>query len=523
MSRDFAIELTNLEEQESLIGGSGSRQDSHASTKAASWEEADKRKKRRGSEASGGSWSLNAMYCVVSLGSIAMCIGTLFAMTSVFVYWGPGSYMGLYKEPPYPMPDAVTVKHAQCEFNGMPYGDARQQKVTNTSEYLPSFDTGSASQMPRKWDIVPYDSECTKTQQLDSNSCVEFKNKDVACLPALLLLGFEKCTTTEMNMWLSYHPNIVSKWEEIRYLNHANVTSEGETDWYHYLKRLPKIPGGAKNVGKYFVVDKSPDNVLAAKTARVSAALLPNARFVVMLRNPTHRAYSMFAMYTRIYQWDIKAITTSYIVKHTETGSVRYSQFSGPGGSVVPVEKRPSKYAGAGFTGEWKYIAFPPSPQDFHSYVNYSMFMFKGRTKIGPSNWLPVLTNRQGRILFQGIYHDIIQQWLPYFSKKQIIAIPMENLWTENVIENFNLLQKSLGLPVYDYKKVTSYDRTTKKYSLKSSGADAMKLAFNTGDGVEPMLRETELILDEAYCESNRKLRKLLGGAPLKGYSCAED
>jgi hypothetical protein len=34
-----------------------------------------------------------------------------------------------------------------------------------------------------------------------------------------MIIGFEKCSTTQLMLWLSYHPNLLGKWSETRFFS----------------------------------------------------------------------------------------------------------------------------------------------------------------------------------------------------------------------------------------------------------------------------------------------------------------
>mmetsp|Transcript_32696 Transcript_32696/g.70495 ORF Transcript_32696/g.70495 Transcript_32696/m.70495 type:complete len:88 (-) Transcript_32696:487-750(-) len=84
-------------------------------------------------------------------------------------------------------------------------------------------------------------------------------------------------------------------------------------------------------------------------------------------------------------------------------------------------------------------------------------------------------------------------------------------------------LQRRLGLPLYDYSKVTYRDKGG-RVRLRSVAADALDLAnFHTSGQILPMLPETQHILDTLYCDSNRQLQQLMGGQKLpRGYACRD-
>ena len=100
--------------------------------------------------------------------------------------------------------------------------------------------------LSRKWKVLS-ESRCINTSHLDSNVCLQQRHSHstgrvlrgeedtvtdtdtdtvtdtvtdtdnssgvVTCLPSLMIIGFEKCSTTQLLLWLSYHPNLLGRWQ----------------------------------------------------------------------------------------------------------------------------------------------------------------------------------------------------------------------------------------------------------------------------------------------------------------------
>lgn len=96
-----------------------------------------------------------------------------------------------------------------------------------------TFDeVGGPDSLSREWDIVhnsgriggmgePGSSRIVGSAR--SNVCfsttqglLRQSSGSVHCLPSFLVIGFEKCSTTELSFWLSHHPNLQSHWLEGR-------------------------------------------------------------------------------------------------------------------------------------------------------------------------------------------------------------------------------------------------------------------------------------------------------------------
>jgi hypothetical protein len=289
--------------------------------------------------------------------------------------------------------------------------------------------------------------------------------------------------------------------------------------WREYLQEQLPIPGGTRNVGKYWNYEKTPSSILRREVASWVNIVTPSVKLVVMIRNPAPRALSAFVMYTRHVNdynefsatWDLdKVMYSSLVVRHVVTGQVRFAKSGGQGGEVATAaqmkhsEKDP---------GPWRYVAFPPSAQDFHAFLMTSK-------NISDRHGQFHYSSRESRVVQEGFYARYLQAWLEVFPAQQLLVVPMEDLWNARTIENLNTLQRRLRVPVFDYRKVTYVDKDTKRYELKSASTYFLWKMFNTGDSAVKMLPESRQYLDDLYCQSNRDLARMLPGTDLKGYAC---
>jgi len=84
---------------------------------------------------------------------------------------------------------------------------------------------------PRRNRVV-IDAQCAPAPDaLDSGMCLQFssaKRKLVACLPSLIILGFQKCGTGELQGWLSAHPTL-QRWQG----NEPKKSGAGEADYFN--------------------------------------------------------------------------------------------------------------------------------------------------------------------------------------------------------------------------------------------------------------------------------------------------
>ena len=290
------------------------------------------------------------------------------------------------------------------------------------------------------------------------------------------------------------------------------------------MKNIPPIPDGKKGIGKYWSYEKTPSYILNLNVAKNLRSVMPDIRLIIMVRNPVKRAYSAFAMYTQMVDyysmkstWNLAHLKyNSLVMRNMATGVVKFAIHGGPGGSKVPRDHLPHQDQYLSNNEEWKYVSFPPDPQDFHDFLlhdrNFS-YVEGG----------PQFNYRQRRIILEGYYARFIKEWQTQFPTEHILIIPMERLWNKNTMENLNTLQRKMGIPVFDYRKVTTFDEEMKRYELFSASTYFIDKLFNTGDKIKPMLPESKQLLDDLYCESNKDLKVMVGGSDLRGYSCTGD
>jgi len=407
--------------------------------------------------------------------------------------------------------------------------------TSNDTVRLMFFDDrfDAASHVPREWNVF-LDQQSVNAVQVgfagkNANVCfrIDHNDNNVRCLPSFIIGGFEKASTTALSIWLSHHPNLKSRWREGRFFDHVKSAEELDKIWFrqYLLKTIPRQPGGMRGVGLYFTFEKSPAYAPSSLAPQMMARLLPSARLLFMIRNPTMRAHSFFMMLTNHYPGAKDVISRrplSFFVKNNHTGAVRYvgdraMNFDigpGEGGQAVPSERMPSGFQG----GEWQFLPHPPDPRDFHSWIVYMLEGFKGKKPNFNDQ------SRPHRLLFGGFYFSYLKRWLQHFPPQQIIILH-ESFYKNDVSRSMAQLQEALGLPVYNYsligKQTSPTGESPGRFNINSPAAHANDI-LNSAGNVPPMGQETKALLDAFYCQENRELKRLLGGRSLRGYSCAE-
>ncbi|XP_072174939.1 carbohydrate sulfotransferase 15-like isoform X1 [Diadema setosum] len=138
----------------------------------------------------------------------------------------------------------------------------------------------------------------------------------LVCLPYFFLAGFPKCATTDLYKKLLSHPDIVEAWKEPHWWTRTTFTRASVTHYFGHQRNLIKEmrKGGNKqlitldasastlwdtaySIGKFSL--RAP---LPFTHADVMRALLPDTRFVVLLRAPSERLYSDYMAFDKLWR-----------------------------------------------------------------------------------------------------------------------------------------------------------------------------------------------------------------------------
>lgn len=118
-------------------------------------------------------------------------------------------------------------------------------------------------------------------------------------LPDFVIIGAAKAGTTSLFAWLSDHPFISSaRKKEVHYFDYNYFRGEG---WYraHFPLQEQRARFAAEHGQPFITGEASPSYLSHQWAPQRTAALLPNAKLIVALRNPVDRAYSQFQMSRR--------------------------------------------------------------------------------------------------------------------------------------------------------------------------------------------------------------------------------
>ncbi len=161
--------------------------------------------------------------------------------------------------------------------------------------------------MKKKRKIVYYPEATLK--DLDAGVCVAYPlpsgGYKYYAVPSFLIIGAQKCGTSELRNWLNLHAQLRTVLrKEIHFFNETyDITKE----WPRYvLNPFFVILKGASSLQTHqdlYTFEKTPYYFDAYNGKKPAAALvqqmLPSGKFIVLLRNPTARAYSAYQMFKR--------------------------------------------------------------------------------------------------------------------------------------------------------------------------------------------------------------------------------
>ncbi|NWQ95034.1 NDST4 sulfotransferase, partial [Burhinus bistriatus] len=138
-----------------------------------------------------------------------------------------------------------------------------------------------------------------QTDPLWQNPCDDKRHRDIwsrdkTCghLPKFLVIGPQKTGTTALYLFLLMHPSIISNlpspktFEEVQFFN-GNNYHKG-IDWYMDFFPTPS------NVTTDFLFEKSANYFHSEEAPKRAASLIPKAKIITILIDPSDRAYSWY-------------------------------------------------------------------------------------------------------------------------------------------------------------------------------------------------------------------------------------
>jgi hypothetical protein len=118
-------------------------------------------------------------------------------------------------------------------------------------------------------------------------------------LPDFVIIGAAKAGTTSLYAWLCEHPCVErARAKEIHYFSYYHYRG---ADWYrHHFPLREERDAFATERGRPFLTgEASPSYMLDDRAPQRMAALIPDVKLIVQVRDPVDRAYSQFQMRRR--------------------------------------------------------------------------------------------------------------------------------------------------------------------------------------------------------------------------------
>ena len=211
--------------------------------------------------------------------------------------------------------------------------------------------------------------------------------------PRFLIIGSQRCGTTSLYNYLSQHPNITSaSKKEIHYFD---TNYDKGNNWY---KKHFTITEGSKRKRELITGEATPYYIFHPHAPSRVKKNLPDAKLIVMLRDPVERAFSHYKHHFKL-----------------KVEPLRFEE-------AIRLESER-------MAGEWDKML-----QD-KSYDSYNLQMFS--------------------YLARGVYVDQLKRWFEHFPREQILVLQSEDFF-DNPEKIFLQALHFLGLPDH---KLTAYEK----------------------------------------------------------------
>ncbi|QNL20599.1 sulfotransferase [Hyphobacterium sp. CCMP332] len=111
------------------------------------------------------------------------------------------------------------------------------------------------------------------------------------------IIGAQKSGTTELFETLKDHPQIITSFnKEVHFFSSEHKYLNQGVSWYY--KQFPKISFWSSKI----LLEATPSYLFFPKALERLKKYNPNAKIIVLLRNPVKRAYSAWNMFSNLYK-----------------------------------------------------------------------------------------------------------------------------------------------------------------------------------------------------------------------------
>lgn len=201
----------------------------------------------------------------------------------------------------------------------------------------------------------------------------------------LFIIGAQKCGTSTLFDNLIKHKKIIGGVKEKNFFSHPHSFSKG-LDWYYSLFHSKKIYFDF--LSKNYYIDASPSYLPSKEVANKLHIYNPDAKLVVMMRNPVDRAFSAWNMYKQmnlLSEEEKESLIRKFVIGQTDIEKEKFV-------AMINLEVFPT----------------------FEEMVEQELYDIKNNTLPYPG------------ILKRGIYHEQIEHYLALFNHNQFFYIYSE-------------------------------------------------------------------------------------------------
>ena len=208
--------------------------------------------------------------------------------------------------------------------------------------------------------------------------------------PDFIIIGAQKSGTTSLENYITQHPQVIPAIKKETHFWYRDF--DKGVNWY--LAHFPPIPKSEN----FITGEATPNYLENYQAAERIYNVFPQVKLLVILRNPTDRAFSQYHHWIRL-NWDDRSFEEAI---NSELGVLRKN---------------------------------PETPEGDKNY------------------W-----QQPGKYIGRGIYVEFLKKWLAVFPKEQLLILKGEDLY-QKPIETMKQVFEFLGFPKHqlpEYKKLNS-------------------------------------------------------------------
>lgn len=256
-------------------------------------------------------------------------------------------------------------------------------------------------------------------------------------LPDVLVIGGQRCGTSSLYKYLGRHPNVVpSLRKEVDYFTFEHWRGP---EWYraHFPLELRRRLA-AKRKRAFVTFEATPDYLFDPRAPERTAALLPDAKLIALVRDPAERAVSQYYHNRRLEHEPLELLAALHAEKER-------------------------------LDGEWERCAADPR----YRAVPVRRFSYVAR----------------------GMYAEQLERWLDVFPRERMLLVRFDALITQPVA-TLARIQRFIGVPEWEPPEFRNHSYTAGGGSSYPPPSDAVA-AFLAEQFDDPNRRLVEMFGEE--------------------------